>query len=252
VTIAQDIEGAAPVAPSLALIHTTTVANFRQIFAAGALAPQRCPVMDVDLTYLFYGRPAFRPGRIDKTDRNPDSRPVCLVFKREALPAGVGVYPLDTGAHHERRYSPHLDGVPLADLECSGVPTAEGRIVSRYFESNEEYFYGAERGALDPHPTSAVAQGFYDFLVDSGRMNYDDRSRTVEFVCDEGININATLHGVILPDFLLHEADIAAWVAQCETAGVQVKKYRPQSQTCAAREVERRFPEVADIQGIPR
>ncbi|MFF9551290.1 hypothetical protein [Methylobacterium fujisawaense] len=250
-TIAQDIENAPPAAPTLALIHTTTVEKFRKIFAQGAVIPQRCPVMDADLTYFFYGRPAFRPGRIDRTDRNPDSRPVCLVFKREAVPPGADIYPLDTGAHHERRYSPHLDGVTFADLECSSVPDAEGRIVYRYFENNEDYFYGSERQNLEPGATSAVAKGFFGFLVDSSRMNYDDRSRTVEIIHDQNINLSATLCGVILPDFLLHETEIAAWADACKAAGIQVKKYRPQSQTCAAREVERRFPEIADIQGIP-
>ena len=83
-TIASDIVSQVPSEPSMAMIHTTTVELFRLICGSGSLAPQACPVMHTDLTYFFYGRPAYLPGPISTTNRNLDSRPVCMLSKFES------------------------------------------------------------------------------------------------------------------------------------------------------------------------
>lgn len=252
-TIAVDIQHAPPAVPPMALIHITTVSIFRAICGGtGTLVPQLCPVMGSDLTYLFYGRPAYRPGKIDKTNMDRDSRPVCLSFRRDAIATSAGIYPCDTGAHNAKMYDRHLSGIPFQDLECSSVSIAEGRIVNRYFDNNLEYFYGDPRGHLVPNPTSTVAASFFNLLQDGAESVYDDRARTIEVIHAQEINLIPSLLGVILPDSLLSEPAVATWTAQCRTAGVQVKPYRPQSQTCAAREVERRFPEIAALQGLPQ
>jgi hypothetical protein len=237
----------------MALIHTTTVSLFRQVCDAGAgtLVPQPCSVMGRPLTYFFYGRPAYRPGPISSTDRDLDSRPVCLIFDRSAVHTIVGVYPCDTGAHSRGFYSPFLDGIDFPDLDCISVDDADKRIVSRFFGDNESYFFGQELGSLSPSPTSNVAHAYHDLLASRRVTECDDRSRTIELIQSGNLDLSAALKAIIVPAFLRADPVVAPALRSLELAGIDVLPYRPQSQTSAARVVEQLFPVVGELQGLP-
>ena len=251
-TIASDIDNSPKANPSMGLIHTTSVSLFRKICTEsdGKLVPQTCPVMAVALTYLFYGRPAYRPGPIAPTDRDGDSRPVCMLFDKEAVGSLYGLYPCDTGAHKRGFYHPHLGGIDFPELDCVSVLDAEQKIVSRYFSSNSSYFFGEERASLSPAPTSATAKSYYELLRSHNVTEYDDRSRTIELTTNAALDLTTALRTVIAPDFLWAEPDIISIIEAWEANGVIVKPYRPQSQTNAARTVERLFDTVGQLQGI--
>lgn len=249
-TIASDIEGQAPSEPSLSMIHTTTVELFRLICGNGALTPQTCPVMHADLTYFFYGRPAYRPGPISTTNRNLDSRPVCMLFRRDAIHA-QGIYPCDTGAHDRKFYSPYLDGIEFDDLNCVRVIDADKRLVTRYFENNVSYFYGEEKSVLDPLPLTEVAKQYHALLRSTRSTDCDDRSRTIELTNNGVIILSDALEQIVLPDFLLADGDVAPVVAKWRSEGKIIKPYRPQSQTSGGRTVEQLFPTIGSLQGVP-
>ena len=213
-TIAEDIAGSAPAVPRLAFIHTTTAATFRQICAAGKLDPHLCPVMRHELIYLFYGRAAFRPGPIEPTNMDRDSRPVCLLFDADRLPAPFAIYPCDTGAHQRGLYSPQLDGIKFPELECASISLAPQKIVARYFGENDEYFYGAAIEALVPPPISPVAQAFHSLLTFSGPRKHDDRCLTVEYYSTRKFRC------------------LARWTLSfCRTSSVRTRKYMHKSVT---------------------
>lgn len=252
-TIASDIASHSPAEPSMALIHTTTVSLFREVCRSngGALIPQFCPVMDTPLTYFFYGRAAYRPGPISPTNRDLDSRPVCLIFKREAVHAIVGVYPCDTGAHSRGFYSPFLDGISFSDLDCVTVSDADKRIVSRFFGDNESYYFGQELDSLSPAASSNTALAYYSLLSSRRVTDCDDRSRTIEYTQNADLDLSRALEAIIVPDFLLADPIVAPVLRRWETAGINVVPYRPQSQTSAARVVEQLFPVVGGLQDLP-
>lgn len=206
--------------------------------------------MGVDLTYLFYGRPAYRPGPIGPTDRNADSRPVCLLFDKAAVESLSGVYPCDTGAHSHHYYYPHLDGVDFSELNCVSVTEADQRIVARYFCDNNSYYFGQERTYLSPVPTSAIAKDYYNLLKSRAVTDCDDRSRTIELTTPAELDLSSALQTVIAPDFLWGDPMMAPILREWELGGIVVTPYRPQSQTNAARTVERLFDTVGRMQGI--
>src|SRR5690242_203293 len=116
-TLADDIRSCTPAEPRLRLIHTTSVGAFRHICTGDALELRNCPVMRQGLVYLFYGRPAYRPGPgpITQTNRDRDARPVCLLFDVDVGDSDA-TYPCDTGAHSLGLFAPQLDGISLSDL----------------------------------------------------------------------------------------------------------------------------------------
>ncbi len=251
-TISDDIKNSAPENPAMSLIHTTSVTSFREICinSCNTIIPQTCAVMKEDLTYLFYGRPAYRSSGISATDRNKDSRPVFMLFDKCAVDKYYSVYPLDSGAYNHGVYSPHLDGIDFPDLDCSSIPDAEQKIVSRYFLDNESYFFGDERSELNPNPSSSAAKTYFDFLSYKGKTSYDDRSRTIEVTTCDNLDLSKSLRMVVAPDFLWSDDDIRPTIDGWKNSGVTVRPYRPQSQTNAARTVERLFDVVGDLQGV--
>ena len=249
-TIASDIVAVVPSEPTMAMIHTTTVDLFRVICGNDSLTPQTCPVMHTDLTYFFYGRPAYRPGPISTTNTNLDSRPVIMLFRRGAIHA-QGIYPCDTGAHDRKFYSPYLDGITFDDLDCITVANADKRLVTRYFESNERYFYGEVREVLNPLPLSSVAKKYHALLTSTDSTDCDDRSRTIELTNNAVIDLSKMLEQVILPDFLLADGHVAPVVNRWKSDGIVIRHYRPQRLTNAGRTVEQLFPVVGSLQGVP-
>lgn len=251
-TISDDIKNSASASPDMSLIHTTSVANFRNICikSCGAIVPQKCSVMSEELTYLFYGRPAYRMGGVSTTNRDEELRPVIMLFDRRSVGGYHSVYPLDSGAHSNNAYSPHLSGINFGDLDCSSVHDAEQKIVSRYFSGNESYFYGCEQDNLSPSPSSSVAKLYFDFLRHKGKTTYDDRSRTIEVTTRDILDLSGSLRVIVAPDFLWSESNVRMKIDMWKRSGVTVRQYRPQSQTNAARTVERLFDLVGDLQGV--
>ena len=206
--------------------------------------------MSRDVTYFFYGRPAYRPGKIGVTTTKLDSRPVCLMFRKGDLPPATNVYPFDTGALHDGRYAPYLDGVTFAELNCGSVIEAEGKIVRRYFSDNESYFFGREMAVLTPAATSNVAIAFHSLLRSDREIECDDRLLSIELLQDSEFAIKTTLRSVVLPIFLRADPDVSPILNEWKKAGIQIEPYQPQGHSSAGMEVERIFPQVGLIQGI--
>jgi hypothetical protein len=192
-TIAIDIAPASPTEPPLNLIHTTAVSAFRNICKDRLVRSRLCPVMGKELTYLFYGRPAYRPGNIDRTNVDQDTRPVCMLFRMAAIGPISAVYPFDTGAHYHGLYSPYMDGIAFADLECSSIDASAQRIVGRYFGTNIDYLYGEARAILDPLPASDIAKAYHALLVTAEERRHDDRCATIEIQLSDNLSLDIAL-----------------------------------------------------------
>lgn len=251
-TIADDIQSSEPSMPRLSLIHTTSVGAFRHICRSGALELRNCPVMGANLVYLFYGRPAYRPGPlpIHQTNRDRDARPVCLLFNM-AVDAPDATFPCDTGAHSGGRYTPHLDGISFDDLNCTRVVLADQRIVARFFGSNDQYFYGTAKPVLDPPASNKVSQAFHSLLVSDEPRPHDDRCLSIEIQRSQAVPLDTALSAILVPDFLFDDPEVHAALESWNTSGIRVQSYRAQAITNAALTVERLFPFVATLQGLP-
>ncbi|MBI1774612.1 MAG: hypothetical protein HYR63_04615 [Proteobacteria bacterium] len=198
--------------------------------------------------YLFYGRPAYRPGGFARTEIHRDLRPVFFLFDAELIDQYHSVYPCDTGAHHRGLFDAQLSGITLCQLNCQTIEFAAQRVVARFFRSNFNYFFGRATTLLIPPATNPVADAFHKLLTAPGTRDHDDRCLTVEVQRPTSLPLPGRLRALLLPDDVA--AEMAARVQLFESNGVDVQIYHPQAMSNPSRIVEQQFERIAKMQDI--
>jgi hypothetical protein len=97
------LKGISPVAESLLWCHTTDGFRLKSFISSGTIAVNRCKVLDEDLLYFFYGRPAFRRAEEEQL-RLTSKAPVVIVLKADLVASGLRMFPFDSGAFMKGRY----------------------------------------------------------------------------------------------------------------------------------------------------
>src|ERR1700733_6368862 len=98
-----------PSLPEMPLVHTSRCERIPEIIRAGAIRPTDCSVYAEPVAYLFYGRPAYRPGLNARPGDPITLCPVTFIFKPGALGSfGQRIYPCDTGAVSCGLFQPHV------------------------------------------------------------------------------------------------------------------------------------------------
>ena len=195
-------------AEELPLVHTSRCERFLEIAATSSLEPHACDLFNESLTYLFYGRPAYRGGRNASPGEGLPLCPVCFVFKPRTVSRAVHrVYPCDSGAVATDRFAPHVTASDLYGLALEPQIESARRAVSLLFEHNASYFVGkAVTGKT--FPVDSLEARFYSLLVQSGPVDYDDRKSAIEVQVSRTIQLTDQLLFVVLPREFLEEAGI--------------------------------------------
>jgi len=89
----------------LPLTHTTDAFDLRDIVADQKIQPRYCTVFDEDLSYHFYGRPAYRKNAETQANGLAAYAPVILIFKPAIADNAIAAFPFDSGAYVGERYS---------------------------------------------------------------------------------------------------------------------------------------------------
>src|SRR5205807_1545800 len=89
--------------PRMPLTHVAPMFAFRGIVTGNHLVPEKCDHYGEDLTYLFYGRPAYRVKQ-ETSHLLPWSVPVLFVLDSEKTYRIRRVIPFDSGAFMSGRY----------------------------------------------------------------------------------------------------------------------------------------------------
>lgn len=202
--IVADMEPATPLLP---LMHSTGASGFLSMLGAPLLEPRDCPVFGEPLLYFFYGRPAYRPFSRVLNTALPAFRPVCLLFRPEALTAIRRVVPLDTGALAAGLFQRHLEpGTTAEHFAIGGGVEGAARVVRAFFGSNRAYYFSRPATDAPVKPTDLIGHAYRSIIADTGIADVDDRRSTVEIQSAAAMPLTRdTLLAAALPEAFLDD-----------------------------------------------
>jgi hypothetical protein len=200
------VKAAAESKPVLPLVHTSDAFYLDSILQQSQLATTECDVFTGEhLLYFFYGRPAYRTMCGNAVRKLRSQAPICLLIGAEHVSSIRRVAPFDTGAFATRFFEEYFH--PAMTKEDFLVdPTIEmaGRIVGRFFGTNERYFLSRPTDPLEVLPWDHYSSSYAAMIRDESRGRGDDRRATVEIQTDQPVPLGpGVVKAVVLPVDLL-------------------------------------------------
>ncbi|MBB4002367.1 hypothetical protein [Aurantimonas endophytica] len=196
------------------LIHITDAYSFIDILGPSRISPSPCTVFGEDLTYMFYGRPAYQTHH-KGTNFLSANFPVAFIFDPDKLNATcMSVYPFDTGAFHAGLYSNFFHSKSAIDhFRLPGSTSSAQKIVAYFYRSNEEYFFGGSRKNVEVPNLNFEIEGVHELSRitanhNDGTFNPDLRSSSIEFIFDREIDLTGCLLGIVVPQVCLDDIHI--------------------------------------------
>jgi hypothetical protein len=188
-------------APRLPMVHTTDSYIFQDVLDEGKLQPQDCPVFFGEkLTYLFYGRPSFRP----HVDEQPTSLkhyfPVCIIFKPDRIPDISRVFPFDTGAFQEGFYRSYLHSkMKLGDFGLEPDIASPGKLITLCFGTVPAYLAAKPDTAPNLDVANFEVESYLAMIHSKEGNSVDSRGSGVEVQTRDDLSLAACAAAVILP-----------------------------------------------------
>lgn len=218
-------DGVVPAGPRLPLIHSTDVfALGNMLDDGGIISPQPCGVFEPErLTYMFYGRAAYRPN-IDEQPTNLDHYfPVCLIFKPSASIGIKRIFPFDSGAFRRDFYRSYLHkNMRLGDFLLQADPDTPGQVVTRFFTDNANYIMGRQALSDPIDSAQAEALSYAALTAPQGANAVDSRGGGIEVQTSDDIDIADSVEAIILPSSQARSA-----IGQTlRAAGIEIIPYR--------------------------
>ncbi|CCV03511.1 hypothetical protein MESS2_1080011 [Mesorhizobium metallidurans STM 2683] len=219
VTLSDFIMSYAPATGSeLHLVHCTSAGASIQILADRILSPTKCPVYGDHLLYLFYGRPAYKPGAGSAASGIVELAPVCLVLDPALLATAVRLLPFDSGGFS--RYEPLLGpSLKLPEFELGNDPSAPLRLVRAFYETNANYYDQIPALEEKTLPLSRLTPRAYARLIaDPSIRAMDDRCGTIEVQFSTTISLKSALRAIVGPNALFDDPEVKAALVDCPDA----------------------------------
>lgn len=205
----------------LPMVHTTEYFRLGSIQASNSLEVRACKIFNEPLLYFFYGRPAYRDASQIIPTRDVGFYPICFVFRPGSICKKVKrVYPFDSGASQSGLYEPAIKRTEaLTDYPVVAMIESARKIVSSFFETEEQYLSNNPKPGLLFSSAESDAQSYYELINGGGDPSCDDRCSAVEIQIAECLDIRQDVMAVVLPtcfleDEHLAEAILKVWGAQ--------------------------------------
>jgi hypothetical protein len=205
----------------LPMVHTTEYSRLPSIQSSNTLQASACKVFKEPLLYFFYGRPAYRDASQISPTRDVGFYPICFVFRPGTISKGAKrLYPFDSGASQSGLYEPAIQRTDaLADYPVLAVIENARRIVSCFFETDEQYLSNKPKPGLLFSSAENEAQSYYQLINGGGDPDCDDRCSAVEIQIAGCIDIRSSIMAVVLPTSFLEDDNLAktilkVWRAQ--------------------------------------
>lgn len=217
------IKSTPPAEPQLPLTHVCDAFSFRKIVDEKKLKAIPCDVFDGEcLTYLFYGRPAYRLSETNKATSLPAFLPVCIVLDSRAITNPKRIAPFDTGAFSKQLFAKHMHPkMTINDFLLDTSMDMPPRLVKKFFESNKNYFN--TKPITTAVPTEEFEVGsYYSLIRDSSTAPYDDRGSAIEIQTSNSISLtkeNVLL--VVLPGVFMDSKEIMDTICQRWSANIK-------------------------------
>ena len=173
---------AQPNNPSLPLTHTCDGYRFQQIAEQNQLQANTCENFQELLVYLFYGRPAYRPGswRYKSASAINAYLPCSLLLNGNLTTGLKRIAPFDTGAYFNKIYDDFLHpSMQLENFFLKPSIDMPQRIVRMFYASNRNYYFDMPSDIELPS-TAFEAQAYKSIIRARATKTHDDRCSTVE------------------------------------------------------------------------
>ncbi|HEX8664326.1 MAG TPA: hypothetical protein VF744_09890 [Beijerinckiaceae bacterium] len=196
----------------LPLIHTTDVAYFNKIRAAGKLIPEKRPEYNNELLlFFFYGRPSYRPNHDLKTVDSKCFAPICMIMNNELLDDCLRIMPCDSGALKSGLFSPpvHPSMTGGEEFELAEDPTTPMKLIKLFFGSEKAYFDGKPVMSVPFDPWTNLAADSYDRLIrNTSNTPLDERVSAIEIQIGREVELLNRVRAVVLPQEFLDSPGI--------------------------------------------
>jgi hypothetical protein len=210
------------------LTHIAKSITAEDIARAGKLEPAHCSVFDRPLSYLFYGRPAYRVSG-DGAIKLASACPTCFIFDPALIDQAVSIYAFDTGAFDARLYKHALlEEMNIEDFSLERDTARINKLVSAVFGSPQSYFDGViDEDSIDAKSDKweFLAQSYLSLLVSKGRNEPDDRIGSIEATFAKAMVLKSHLKAIIVPHVIWDDGAGAPWLTELATHGVDVVPY---------------------------
>lgn len=201
------------------LLHTTSLYTFMEMCSSDFIEPSRCPHYGQDLTYLFYGRPAYRTKKAEFTHLN-FNWPIIFILDPDKVENIQSIYPFDTGAFFLKLYDRYFDTRSrVEDFKLPGSLEYAAKLVSSFYSNEKEYLLGRSKKNIEVPLGNFEAQGVAELAREPSLIlrenpevtTRDERSSSIEIQTQSRIEIKKSATGIILPaDFLTLEDVISS------------------------------------------
>lgn len=180
------------------------------------LDPDPCKVYGEQLTYLFYGRPAYRGHNKAESASLNSLYLVSFILDPTTLPPLRRMMPFDTGAFHSKLFAPAMHPkMGLPDFEVTPQIDSAAQIVARFFGANAAYWRGKPRTDLNGFGFNFEAESYAELISSNASSDYDDRRAAIEMQINQRIDFSTTgVIAVVLPECLADEAEVEAFLAR--------------------------------------
>lgn len=200
----------------LPLFHTCDAYDARAHMSAGAIVTDDvCEVFEEKITYLFYGRAAFKYNpSISESTTNPAVYPVAFIFDITKIPQIKRIFPLDSGAVHHNLYKKFLHGkTTVLDFEMEGTDRKIADIVLHFHGDNSNYRKFKISREIDPFDFESLsyAKMHNSFSADLP----DERRATIEVQAPERLSFDKNaLEALIIPTQLADSSFLNTFISK--------------------------------------
>lgn len=182
-----------------------------------------CEVFNEQITYLFYGRAAYKYALTDESTKQLNLYPVCFVFDLELLPDIKRIYPFDSGAMHHGLLKKFMDDkTVLADFEIEPEGRRIADIVLKFFNTNGAYL----EGKINDRPIDPLdyeSKAFVEMTNAHVGTLADERRVTIEVQAGQTVPFSkGLLKGMIVPMQYMDSPFFRDFIAK---QGVDIRSY---------------------------
>ncbi|MET4800051.1 hypothetical protein [Bradyrhizobium sp. LB11.1] len=226
---------------SLPLTHTTDAFDLRDIIDSQEIKPRFCPVFGEDLSYQFYGRPAYRKNGSVQANSLAAYAPIILIFRPSVSTTAIAAFPFDSGAFKSDRYSELAHHrMSVEDFGLDPSYDRIGKMVAFFFGDNKRYYDQLASTDCTIGSDEFEAQTVRELTTYRGRNDRDDRSSTIELIFSDAISLHGNLLGIIVPGSFLEDKVVSA---KLHSLDVHIRSYIDGANLTPASQI----PRLADV-----
>lgn len=195
-----------PAVGTLPLIHISRAYDFDAVVRGDTIDPQPCEIFRRKLTYLFYGRPAYR-AKDGNNARMEFEWPIIFVLDPDRIGHFHRIFPFDTGAFALGLYKKFFhQRTDVMDFALDPAIDSARKLVGTCYLNHDEYYCGYSRKNVEIPIRQFEIQGVVELsrlpgVQDgaAGTLVRDERSSAIEIQVSKPILLKEALLAIILP-----------------------------------------------------